>query len=133
MYSRHRLIGVFSHASGPGSEPQYVETRKAEWSTGELSLPWFEETEVNAKRGAGVVGFLLGLFSPLLGGFWTGIFFAYLSYSAATGELGNYQRRNDFGSKYADTSDEIGKALTQGGMLCVKTYNWASLEIQKKM
>jgi len=114
-----------------GKEPEYVETRKVNWSDDDyITLPELDETQDNAKRGAAVVSFFIGLFFPFIGGFWTGLFFGFMGNSAATGEMGRYQRQSEFGRKFADTADAAGKFLDEAGMSAVKAYNWGALKLR---
>jgi len=121
-------------ARAAGKEPEFVETRKVNWSDDDyVTLPVFEETQDNAKKGAAVASFFAGLFFPFVGGFWTGIFFGYMGNSATSGELGRNMRQSglELGRKYADTADEAGKLLDQAGMSVLKAYNWGAVELQK--
>eukprot|EP00931_Biecheleriopsis_adriatica_P007326 TRINITY_DN108624_c0_g1_i1.p1 TRINITY_DN108624_c0_g1~~TRINITY_DN108624_c0_g1_i1.p1 ORF type:complete len:162 (+),score=38.48 TRINITY_DN108624_c0_g1_i1:30-515(+) len=113
-----------------GGEPKFYETKKVNWSDDDyIILPYLDETEDNATKGAGVLAFIVGALLPIFGGFWTGVIFAFLGSYAKSGELGRYQRQSEFGKQFANFSDEAGDLLGQGGMSLVKAYNWGATKL----
>eukprot|EP00930_Biecheleria_cincta_P050559 TRINITY_DN35748_c0_g1_i1.p1 TRINITY_DN35748_c0_g1~~TRINITY_DN35748_c0_g1_i1.p1 ORF type:complete len:171 (+),score=13.83 TRINITY_DN35748_c0_g1_i1:80-592(+) len=117
-------------AGDSGGEPKFYETKKVNWSDDDyIILPLIDESQANSTIGAAVVAFMIGLFLPIFGGFWTGVIFGLLGSKAKTGELGSYQRQSELGRKIASFSDEAGSLLGQGGMSLVKAYNWCATKL----
>eukprot|EP00929_Paragymnodinium_shiwhaense_P015451 TRINITY_DN123544_c0_g1_i1.p1 TRINITY_DN123544_c0_g1~~TRINITY_DN123544_c0_g1_i1.p1 ORF type:complete len:180 (-),score=34.67 TRINITY_DN123544_c0_g1_i1:124-663(-) len=112
---------VRSAAGKDEGTPQYVETKKVNWSDDDYAnLPEMEENEGNAILGASVVAGIVGL---ITGGFFEAIFFAFLGNGIAGGSLTTFLRQNKVDEQFVEYSVKLGDFSKGIGTQAVKFYN----------
>mmetsp|Transcript_65515 Transcript_65515/g.211274 ORF Transcript_65515/g.211274 Transcript_65515/m.211274 type:complete len:162 (+) Transcript_65515:61-546(+) len=90
-----------------------------------------EETEDNAKIGAGAISFVAGLFFPLLGSFNFGLLLGALGYGTVTGNLSGFLAKQQGGQEYVGTADKAQELLLKAGETGVKVANFAAAKAKE--
>uniref|UniRef100_A0A7S1S6R2 Uncharacterized protein n=1 Tax=Alexandrium catenella TaxID=2925 RepID=A0A7S1S6R2_ALECA len=119
----HRL-----RPAGPGPHVQLRAAKEAEVVGEGFKI---EETDDNAKIGAGFVSFVAGLLFPLLGSFNFGLILGSLGYALACGTASEFLAKQEQTKEYVKTADQAGELLAKAGSSAVKVVNWGAAKVKE--